>query len=116
MISMWLVRLRIGVARPIAAGSDWMLHVDQVTPDGRARYWGNDRFSFIDDGDHGAPAYNFIVIAGMDRRIVSERYSLPDRTIACNGADVWVYDDPSKVREALVRNSPSLRATFELTR
>jgi hypothetical protein len=103
-------------ARPIAAGSDWTLHVDQVTPDGRARYWGNDRFSFIDDDGHGPPVYNFIVMAGMDRRIVSDRYGPPARTIACNGADVWVYDDPSKVRETLVRNSPDLRATFELVR
>jgi hypothetical protein len=103
-------------ARPIAAGSDWMLHVDQVTPDGRARYWGNDRYSFIDDDGHGPPVYNFIVMAGMDRPIVSDRYGPPARTIACNGADVWVYDDPSKVREALVRISPDLRGTFEITR
>ena len=101
-------------ARPIAAGSDWTLHVDQVTPDGRARYWGNNRFSFIDDDGNGPPAYNFFVMAGMDRRIVSERYGAPVRTLACDGAEIWIYDDPSKLRDALVRNSPDLRATFEL--
>ncbi len=85
-----------------------------MTPDGRAYYWGNDRYWFIHDVHDGRapPPYSFIVMHGLDEPVIKQRYGRPDRAIDCDGTPVWVYDDPARVRDALARYSVELFATF----
>jgi hypothetical protein len=101
-------------ARSTSAASDWQLQVDQVTRDGRAFYWGNDRYWFIHDvhDTSALPPYRFIVMHGLDEPVIKQRYGAPDRIVDCGGTAVWVYDDPARVREVLARHSAELFATF----
>jgi len=99
-------------ARLIAAGTDWQLQVDQVTPDGQAYYWGNDRYWFVHDVHDGRapPPYNFIVMNGLDEPVIRLRYGPPDRTIDCGGTPIWVYDDADRLRRVLAQYSGGLFA------
>jgi hypothetical protein len=101
-------------SRYIEASSDWRLQIDQLEPDGSGMQWSNDRFWYTHDVHDGTrpPDYNYIVMPRLDERAIKIHYGAPDRTLDCAGSAVWIYDDPSAVRRALVRSSPSLYATF----
>jgi len=97
-------------ARAIEASSDWWLQVDQISKDGSAYYWGNDRFWYTHDIHDGAraPRYNYIVMATLDESAIRHHYGAPSRTLDCGGTAVWVYDDAESVRRVLVSLSPIL--------
>jgi hypothetical protein len=101
-------------ARYVEASSDWRLQIDQVEPDGSGMWWSNDRFWYTQDVHDGArpPDYNYIIMPGLDERAIRAHYGAPDRTLDCAGGAVWIYDDASAVRRALVNLSPPLYATF----
>jgi len=101
-------------ARRVAASSDWQLQVDQLTEEGAAYYWGNDRFWFTHDISESSrpPDYNAIVLDGLDAQQVQRSYGSPSRILNCPGSEVWLYDDPAVVRRTLANISPKLSETF----
>jgi hypothetical protein len=107
--------LRAGVAdywraRITEAGSDWAVHVGQITGRGAALVWGNDPLWFTHDPQHaGQPArFGFVVLDRLDPQEIAAAYGPPARRIACGESAVWVYDDPVALDAALRRRSPPL--------
>jgi hypothetical protein len=102
-------------ARLTSAASDWDLQVDQIESSGNAMIWGNDRLWFIHDIHDVArrPDYRFIVIDGLPEDRITALYGHPDRKMPCASATVWVYDQPGRVYQDLVRASPHQKALFD---
>ena len=101
-------------SRYVAASSDWRLQIDQLWPEGEAEYFDNDRFAFTHDIDDGTrlPEYNFIVMNGLNERMIRARYGAPDRILDCGGGAIWIYDDATALRQALIGSAPALYAMF----
>jgi len=76
-------------ARKPAALSDWQLTIDQIYPDGRPYYWGNDLQAYEDYKDK--KPYNFFIIDKIDGSIIYNKYGPPKATFSCPGSDIWVY-------------------------
>ncbi len=124
-------------ARYLKASSDWRLQIEQIESDGAGSYFDGDRFWSTHDmtadaasprppgepqasprppGEPQAsprpPVYNYIVMADLDEGAIRRHFGAPDRTLACGGTAVWIYDDTAAFRSALVQSSPPLYATF----
>ena len=54
------------------------------------------------------PQFRFIVLDRLDPAQITQVYGPPNGTLRCAGSEVWTYDDPDQVREALLRASPAL--------
>jgi hypothetical protein len=101
-------------ARPINAGSNWQLQVEQISESGAVRVWGNDRAWYTHDIHDGArrPPYRFIVMTGLPEDRIAAAYGRPDRVLECDATAVWVYDDSNRIYNDLVRASPAAAKMF----
>jgi hypothetical protein len=102
------------LARVAVAASGWRLQIDPITSSGSAHYWANDRYAYINDSHHDGepPPYNFIVVNGLETPAIRARYGDPDRTLACGGFSIWIYDDPGRLRRILALLSAQVFASF----
>jgi len=80
-------------ARPVEASTDWSLQVDQVTPNGNAYLWGNNRYWYghARDDPRQPPNTDFIVAAQLDASAVHKLYGAPATIMPCPGSEVWLY-------------------------
>ncbi len=98
------------VARPLTIASDWHLRVLQIGAHGNARIWGNNPTWFTRTGAAAIrpPDLSFIVMRNLDHHAIRAAYGPPDHVLPCPGSDVWLYDDPARLRAGLARATPSL--------
>jgi hypothetical protein len=101
-------------ARKTSAATDWQLQVEQITAEGAAYRWVNDRFWFTHDIHDGSrrPQYHFIVMDHLQTRQITAAYGPPDHVMTCGPSSVWIYDDSDRLYRNLERASPSLADTF----
>lgn len=74
------------------------LRLNQMRPDGRVQFWGNNAFHhFETDGPDAplrAPRYTFILVNGLDAAALRAKFGDPASTLATDGGhEVWLYDD-----------------------
>jgi|GEM_PF-2367034 len=78
------------------------LRLNQLRPDGRVRFWGNNAFQHFDTASSGAPLvaprYSFILVNDLDPAALREKYGEPVRIAEAGGYVVWLYDDAGAVR------------------
>jgi hypothetical protein len=90
-------------ARPLTLAADERLQVDQIHTDGSPQYYTNDltwyTHSFADPGR--PPRYRFIVLRDLDSTAITKRYGRPDHIAPCSETQVWIYDDPQRLRKVL---------------
>jgi hypothetical protein len=82
-------------ANYLNAVSRGSLHLNQLRPDGRVQFWGNNAFHHFDAGTDRtlrASRYTFIVMNGLDAATVRAKYGAPARTAEAGGYEVWLYD------------------------
>ncbi|MDC7682266.1 hypothetical protein PQU92_03205 [Asticcacaulis sp. BYS171W] len=102
------------VARPISVSSDFRLRTEQISPDGQPYVWGNDPWWYWHGAD-GTPArFDFIVMKDLDEAAIRAKYGDPARVIQCPTTAVWMYDDPARVAETLVRDATRLKRQIRL--
>ncbi len=94
-------------ARPVEASTDWSLQVDQVTPNGNAYLWGNNRYWYrhARDDPGQPPNTDFIVAAQLDAAAIHKLYGAPATIMPCPGSEVWLYP-PGHLHPVLRSVSP----------
>lgn len=71
------------------------LRLNQLRPDGRVQFWGNNAFHHFEVDAGGAlraPRYTFIVMNGLDPAAIRAKFGPPARTEQAGGYEVWFYD------------------------
>jgi hypothetical protein len=92
------------MTKPLTMFSDRRLHVGQLRPDAKLLYWVNndawlDR-SWAESPD--GPRPSFIYMLGLDPQQIENQFGRPTRVVACDGSEIWYYDDA----EQLIRRAP----------
>lgn len=72
------------------------LRLNQLRPDGRVRFWGNNAFHHFEteaaDAPLRAPRYTFILADGLDPVALRAKFGAPHRVVRAGGHEVWLYD------------------------
>ena len=99
-------------ARSTTLAMNGRMQIQQIDPEGRAYLWQTNVYwythSIADPAE--PPAFNFIVTQYLKPGRVRAVYGQPDRVLDCDGAKVWVYRDPARIRQELLAVSPDLQA------
>ncbi len=85
------------------------LNLNQLRPDGRVQFWGNNAFHHYDSAPDGTelriPAYSFIVTNGLDPAALRTKFGEPARAVSMGEYEVWLYDEPAARRIGAVVDS-----------
>ncbi|MFZ5496809.1 MAG: hypothetical protein ACOZE5_15930 [Verrucomicrobiota bacterium] len=72
------------------------LRLNQLRPDGRVQFWGNNAFRHFDatsgEGPLRTPLYTFILPNGLDPAALRVKFGEPDREVTVGAYEVWLYD------------------------
>jgi hypothetical protein len=82
-------------ANYLNAVSRGALRLNQLRPDGRVQFWGNNAFHHFDADAAGTlhpPRYTFVVMNGLEAAAVRTKFGPPARTAEAGGYEVWFYD------------------------
>lgn len=86
-------------AHPLTTLSRSGLRLNQLRPDGRIQFWGNNAFHHFDAGSEAAslqpPRYNFILANGLDPAAIRAKFGEPSRVATVASYEVWLYDGPA---------------------
>ncbi|AOS43034.1 hypothetical protein Verru16b_00072 [Lacunisphaera limnophila] len=78
------------------------LRLNQLRPDGRVQFWGNNAFHHFEvDAATGAlrvPRYTFIVTNGLDPAALRVKFGEPSRIAPVADYEVWLYDEAAAQR------------------
>jgi hypothetical protein len=78
------------------------LKLNQVRPDGRVQFWGNNAFHHFDAAAPGGTLhpgrYSFLLANDLDPVALRAKYGTPARTATVGGYDVWLYDEAGAAR------------------
>jgi hypothetical protein len=88
-------------ANYLNAVSRGALRLNQLRPDGRVQFWGNNAFHHFEADATGtlhAPRYTFIVMNGLDAPAIRAKFGPPARTANAGDYEVWFYDLDGAVR------------------
>jgi hypothetical protein len=78
------------------------VRLNQVRPDGRVQFWGNNAFHHFDAETSvsrlQARRYSFILMNGLDQTALKAKFGEPTRTATAGGYEVWFYDEAGAKR------------------
>ena len=78
------------------------VRLNQVRPDGRVQFWGNNAFHHYTTEKSGAALqprhYGFIIVNDLDPAALRAKYGEPHRTASAGGSEVWFYDQTGAER------------------
>lgn len=76
------------------------VHLFALRPDGRFSFWNNNAFWFFEEnGGHlSVPRYDFVVIDGLNEKVLTEKFGEPAERVDLEGTRIWLYSDPAAVR------------------
>jgi hypothetical protein len=73
------------------------VRLNQVEPDGRVQFWGNNAFHHFEaDGAEArlrAPRYSFVVANDLDPVALRETFGAPSRIARLSEYEIWLYDE-----------------------
>ena len=78
------------------------LRLNQIRPDGRVQFWGNNAFHHFEaeaaTGSLRAQRYTFILADGLDPTALRAKFGEPTRTVTVADYEVWLYDETGAQR------------------
>ncbi|MDQ5981186.1 MAG: hypothetical protein QG602_4164 [Verrucomicrobiota bacterium] len=80
------------------------VHLNQVRPDGRVQFWGNNAFHHFTTATSGDSAplhprrYSFIIANDLDPVALRAKFGEPGRIANLSGYEVWLYDSAGSRR------------------
>ncbi len=78
------------------------VRLNQVRPDGRVQFWGNNAFHHFTPDASGMMLqprrYEFIIVNDLDPTALRMKYGEPNRTVIAGDYDVWFYDQTGAER------------------
>lgn len=76
------------------------VHLFPMRPDGRFSFWNNNAFWFFDEnsGHLTVPRYDFILVDGLDGKVLTEKFGEPAERVDVDGTRFWLYSGASAVR------------------
>ena len=85
------------------------VRLNQLEPDGRVQFWGNNAFRHFEAGTAEAPLraprYSFIVVNGLDPVALRKRFGAPARTAQVGGYEIWLYGEAGAQAMSVVVDS-----------